>query len=60
MITLIVNGDFNREVFENLTLRELGAKLTELSEKYVLVFDDARRVYPDVGCDLYVTIADLR
>ena len=60
MITLIVNSETDRQVFENLTLRELGAKLTELSKKYVLVFDDARRVHPDVGCDLYITIASLR
>lgn len=63
MITLIVDkmaiGE-KREIFNNLTLKELGEKLTELSAKYVLVFDTVRNIIPEGGCDLYISVATKR
>lgn len=60
MITLIVNSiisSVNRKVYENLTLRELGMKLVELSEKYILVFDYVRNVEPEIACEMIIEIA---
>ena len=58
MITLIIDkhdiGEV-REIKSNVTLKELGAILTELSAKYILVFDTVRNINPAVGCDMYVT-----
>jgi hypothetical protein len=62
VITLIIDDDLThtREIKEQLTLRELGNALTELSAKYVLVFDTVQNIIPACSCDLYVTIVDKR
>lgn len=58
MVTLIVNSNIsvNREVYEKLTLKEFGMKLVELSKKYILVFDYARNVEPEIACEMIITI----
>ena len=62
MITLIVwdkNG-YMVEEYKNLTLRELGAKLTKLSEEWILVFDTVRDIDAGIGFTMYVTKATKR
>lgn len=63
MITLIVNSNVssvNKETYEYLTLRELGMKLVELSEKYILVFDCVKNIVPELSCEMTITIAEER
>lgn len=63
MITLIVNSNVNgvnRKVYEYLTLRELGIKLVELSENYILAFDCVRNIEAEIVCEMTVTIVTKR
>ena len=61
MFTVIMNYEtssheyIRREIKENLTARELGNYLTELSKKYVLLFDTVDNVIEAVGCTMYFT-----
>lgn len=60
MITLIVSdSESGKEIqrYENLTLKELGAKLVELGKGYFLMFETARNIEPAIGFTLYVAAA---
>lgn len=57
MITLIVSdGETGKELqrYDNLMLKELGAKLVELGKEYFLMFETARDIEPAVSCTLYI------
>ena len=56
MIDLIIDFDRpNNQEIHNLTLKELGSVLTELSEQYYLLFETVRNVNPNVGCTMFVS-----
>ena len=64
MFTVVMNYEtslheyIKREIKENLTARELGNYLTELSKKYVLLFDTVRDVIEAVGCTMHFTATE--
>lgn len=63
MITLIIDGHMvgiiKRQIFNHLTLKELGETLTELSKEYILAYETVRNVTL-AGFDLYVAIVTKR
>ena len=58
MITLILDNQITnkRQVIENMTIKEFGEKLLELSDRYVLVFDTVNNLNPMVSFDIYLTV----
>lgn len=64
MFSLIVDIECSapnkRKVFENLTVRELGQKLVELSDDYVLCSDSCVSRCDGMFWDIYVTAVDTR
>lgn len=64
MFTVILDFEENsakvkvRQIIENLTAKELGATLTELSKQYVLLFDTVTNFTTAVGCTICFTVTD--
>ena len=57
MITLVVwdKHGYNVGYYENLSLKEFGEKLCELSKEWILAFDNVHDVYGQTGCTMEIT-----
>lgn len=64
MITLVVDFECmvpnKRKVFENLTVKEFGEKIVELSKDYVLVYDTCKNRQTASFCDMMLVAVDTR
>ena len=62
MITLILDNEITnkRKVFENMTIREFGEKIVELSKDWVLVFDTVSNLNPMISFDIYLVAVSRR
>lgn len=58
MVTLIVWNKYGtlHSKYDYLTLRELGIKLTELSNEWVLTFNTVREAIEGICCTMEVTM----
>lgn len=64
MITLIIDlsgvGISSSQIVKNLTLKELGTVLTELSDGYILCFDTVTNINPATSCTLHISAVATR
>ena len=63
MLTLVVDlvcDGGTRVYFENLTVKEFGEKIVDLSKKYILVYDGCITRHEGMYCDMYVCAVDFR